>query len=603
MKSFFSACLLLIAGFSTGTVLAQEAKLAQQYYENGEFEKAAVLYDKLFQENNRNDFFFERYIDCLFFMEDYANAEKAIKQEIRRNDANANLLVLYGSLYERQFREEEANEKYAAAVAAVKKDRYEINKLAYAFIGLTKFDFAIQTYEKGMELLKNEEAFSYNLAELYRRKGDTPNMIRYYLKSLAENPKREDQIKTIFQRYLQGAEDFAELQKQLYARIQEDGASVLYPDMLAWVFIQQKDYKNAFRQMRALDRRLQEDGQRIYRLGRIAANEGDFDAAIEAFTYIYQNKGPSSGYYIESKRLCMLSKREKIVSGFQYTREDLASLEEEYDQFLNEFGRSTATAVILAELAELEAFYLNDLDKAIDLLNELIAFPNLDNKVQAEAKLDLGDFYLMKGEIWEATLLYSQVDKGFKEDIIGHEARYRNARLSYYSADFQWAQAQFDVLKASTSRLIANDALDLSVFIMDNLNLDTAGTAMKMYAEADLLIFQNRFDEAFEKMDSLLSRYPGHNLEDDVYYLKAEVYNKQREYEKAVEMYQRVTDEHREEIRADNALFALAEIYEFQLKDTEKAKELYETIFIDFSGSTFAVEARKRFRQLRGDNL
>lgn len=603
MKSFLSICLFLIAGFSTGTVLAQEAKLAQQYFENGEFEKAAVLYDKLFQENNRNDFFFERYIDCLFFMEDYATAEKAIKQELRRNDSNANLLVLYGSLYERQFREEEANEKYAAAVAVVKKDRYEINKLAYAFIGLTKFDFAIQTYEKGMELLKNEEAFSYNLAELYRRKGDTPNMIRYYLKSLAENPKREDQIKTIFQRYLQGTEDFAELQKQLYARIQEDGTSVLYPDMLAWVFIQQKDYKNAFRQMRALDRRLQEDGQRIYRLGRIAANEGDFDAAIEAFQYIYQNKGPSSGYYIESKRLCMLSKREKIVSGFQYTREDLASLEEEYDQFLDEFGRSTATAIILAELADLEAFYLNNLDRAIDLLNELIAFPNLDNKVQAEAKLDLGDFYLMKGEIWEATLLYSQVDKAFKEDVIGHEARYRNARLSYYNADFQWAQAQFDVLKASTSRLIANDALDLSVFIMDNLNLDTAGTAMQMYAEADMLIFQNRFDEAFEKLDSLLSQYPGHNLEDDVYYLKAEVYNKQREYEKAIEMYQRVVDEYRDEIRADNALFALAEIYEFQLKDIEKAKELYETIFIEFSGSTFAVEARKRFRQLRGDNL
>lgn len=603
MKLLLSVCLFLFAGLSVVSLQAQEAKLAQQYYENGEFEKAAVLYDKLFQENNRNDFFFERYVDCLFFLEDYDQAEKAIKRELKRNPDNSSLLVLYGNLYERQFREEEADEKYEAAVASVKKDGYQINKLAYAFIGLTKFDYAIKTYERGTELLKNEEIFSYSLAELYRRKGDAPNMIRYYLKSLAQNPKREDQIKTIFQRFLQGEEDYAELQRQLYANIQTDGESTLYPDMLAWVFIQQKDYKNAFRQMRALDRRLQEDGQRVYRLGRIAANEGDYDAAIEAFQYVYQNKGPSSGYYIESKRLSMLSKREKIVRGFQYTREDLLVLEAEYEQFLDEFGRSTATAVIIAELADLEAFYLNDLDKAIALLAELVAFPNLDNKVQAEAKLDLGDFYLMKGEIWEATLLYSQVDKAFKEDVIGHEARFRNAKLSYFNADFQWAQAQFDVLKASTSRLIANDALDLSVFIMDNLNLDTTRLALKMYAEADMLIFQNRFDEAFQKLDSLLLRFPEHNLQDDVYYLKAEVFRQQRDYEKATEMYQRVIDGYRDGIRADNALFALAEIYEYQLKDIEKAKELYETIFIEFSGSTFAVEARKRFRLLRGDNL
>ncbi|MDP4710888.1 MAG: tetratricopeptide repeat protein [Saprospiraceae bacterium] len=602
MRPFLFVC-LFFAAIAIGPLHAQEAQLAQQYFENGEYEKAAVLYDKLFEENNRNDFFFERYVDCLFFMEDYDRAEKAIRQELKRNPANSSLLVLYGNLYERQFREDEANQKYAEAIASLKKDRYQINKLAYAFIGLTKFDFAIQAYEKGAELLKDNEIFSFSLAELYRRKGDTPNMIRYYLLSLVQNPTREDQIKTIFQRFLQGSSDFEELQKQLYANIQVDGESVIYPDMLSWVFIQQKDYKNAFRQMRALDRRMQEDGQRIYRLGRIAANEGDFDAAIEAFQYVYQTKGPGSGYYVESKRLCMLSKREKIVGGFQYTREELETLELEYEQFLDEFGRSTATAAIMAELAELEAFYLDDLDQAVSLLSSVVALPGLDAQIQAEAKLDLGDFYLMKGDIWEATLLYSQVDKAYKEDLLGHEARFKNAKLSYYNSDFQWAQAQFDVLKASTSRLIANDALDLSVFIMDNLNLDTTVLAMKMYATAELLLFQNKFEEAFLQLDSLMASFPGHSLEDDVLYLKAEIYRKTNDYSSAAETYQRIVETYKESIRADNALFALAEIYEYHLKDVEAAKKYYETIFIDYSDSTFAVEARKKFRLLRGDNL
>ena len=209
----------------------------------------------------------------------------------------------------------------------------------------------------------------------------------------------------------------------------------------------------------------------------------------------------------------------------------------------------------------------------------------------------------MNDERWEATLLYSQVDKAFKDDLLGHEARWKNAKLSYFFKDFQWAQAQFDVLKASTSKLIANDALDLSVFVMDNWGLDTTDTAIGLYADADLYIFQNNFTGAFAKLDTLASKFPEHTLKDDVYYAKARIFTKQREYEKAKAMYEKIIEEHPEEIRADNAMFALAELYEYNLGELDKAKELYEKLFIDHSGSTFAVLARKKFRELRGDVL
>ena len=270
---------------------------------------------------------------------------------------------------------------------------------------------------------------------------------------------------------------------------------------------------------------------------------------------------------------------------------------------MDEFGRSRLTAEIVLELARLEAFYLKDLDEAIKLLTELIEYPNNDIHVQAEAKLNLADFYLMKSEIWEATLLYSQVDKDFKEDLLGHEARFRNAKLSYYNSDFQWAQAQFDVLKASTSKLISNDALDLSVFIMDNMGLDTTDRPLKLYARADLLIFQNRFDDAFKTLDSLSTEYPEHSLEDDILYSKSKIYEKKRDFSKQAETLETIIEKHADGIRADNALFELARLYEEQLNNTEKAQELYEKLFIEYSGSTFAVDARKRFRILRGDNI
>ena len=584
-------------------LIGQDTKLAQQYYADGEYEKASAVYKKLYESNNGNQYYFNRYIDCLLALDQYEEGEQAVKKQIKKRPKDVQLLVTYGNIFEQQYKVAEASAQYKKAIDKMPSDRFTITKLANAFTALNKYDLAIQAYEKGNKLLKEKNLFAYNLGDLYRRKGDTPKMITSYLNSLSENPSRLNTLKTLFQRYLLSDEDYLELQTQLYERIQEDAEAVHYPELLIWVFIQKKDYRGALRQVKALDRQLAENGGRVYRLAEIAVNAKDYDTAISAYDYIVENKGKSSSFYIEAKRESLSTKRKKLVEGYDYTKEDLLGLEKQYENFLQEFGRNKTTASIIAELAELEAFYLNDLEKATALLKEMIEYPGSNRYVQAKAKLSLADFYLMQGEQWEATLLYSQVDKAFKDDVLGHEARFRNAKLSYYVGDFQWAQTQFDVLKASTSKLIANDALDLSIFIVDNLGLDTVATPMELYAKADLMVFQNRLDEAFAKLDSIKLLFPDHSLEDDIYWTKSRIFLKQREYVKSAELLQKIIDHHTDGIRADNAMFALAELYEHQLNDLEKAKALYERIFIDFSGSTFAVEARKRFRKLRGDDV
>ena len=296
-------------------------------------------------------------------------------------------------------------------------------------------------------------------------------------------------------------------------------------------------------------------------------------------------------------------KRKKLTEGYAFSMDELRLVEKEYESFLDEMGRNNRTANIIVELADLEAFYLKDLEKATKLLENLIGMPMIDNKVLSQAKLSLGDFNLIKGERWEATLLYSQVDKAYKDDALGHEARFKNAKLSYYFGDFDWAKAQFNVLKSSTSKLIANDAIDMDVFIMEVTGVDTSTEALAVYAQAELMIFQNRFDDAFAKLDSVRRLYPGTELEDDVYYLKAQIYKKMRQYDKAIEAYEKILANYSDGIRADNALFEMAGLYDGPLKNKDKAKELYEKLFTDFSSSTLAVEARKRFRILRGDKL
>ena len=595
------ALLALVQFLFVASLKAQDPNLANQYYSDGEYEKAATLYEQLSDNDPRSEYYFNRYVDCLLNLERYDDSEKAVKKQLKRSPENANLYVVYGNIFDRQGKTDEAKAQYTKAVAAVSPDYAAVNRLANTFINAAKYDFAIQTYERGSELLKDPNRFAFNLGELYRRKGDMAKMIEYYLNSIIADPSRVGYVQTLLAKNL-GPDDYTELQTQLYARIQEK-ENPDFVELLAWSFVQRKDFKSALRQYKALDKRLGEVGQRVYKLAGDAANARDFETAIAAYEYIINEKGPTNPYFFDAKREAMNCRREKITEGYSYTAEDLKLLETDYEQFLAQFGGGKNTASITLQLAELEALYLGNLPKAITLLDHLRQEPGLDLNTLARVKIDLADYYLMTGERWESTLLYSQVDKDFKEAQIGQEARFKNARLAYFMGDFQWAQAQFDVLKASTSKLISNDALDLSVFIMDNLNLDTSAEAISLYSGAELMVFQNRFPEAFARLDTLRQRFPEHSLQDDVLYLEAQIYEKKRDYNRAVALYQQVVEKDTAGIRADNSLYAMAQLYETRLNEPEKAKDLYERIFIDYSGSVFAVEARKRYRILRGDKV
>lgn len=598
-----AALLIALAGLCTSaSAQTPNPNLANQYFTNGEYEKAADLYQQL-MDNDRglSDYYFDRYLTCLLNLDRFDDAEASLKKQLKKSPNNIKLYVSYGNLYDRLGKANEANAQYDLAISKMSSDYAAVNALAQAFVTTAKYDYAIRTYERGGELAKDPKRFAYNLAELYRRKGNTPKMVEYYLNSLDADPGRLTTIQTQLARYLPEG-DYAELQSQLYARIQSNN-SADYVELLAWSFVQRKDYKNAMRQYKALDKRLGEPGQRVFRLAGDAASARDYDTAISGFEYIIQEKGPQNPFFFDAKREAMKTRRRKITEGYDYTLQELRTLETEYESFLAQYDRGRNTAHIVIELADLEAYYINDLPKAIGLLDTLVNTPGLNRSVIARAKINLADFYLMSGEIWESTLLYSQVDKEFREEMLGQEARFKNAKLSYFSGDFEWAQAQFNVLKASTSKLISNDALDLSVFIMDNLNTDTTTDAMALYAEAELLVFQNRFAEAFVVLDSLRAEYPENSLQDDILYLQAQIFEKKRDYAQAADLYQQVAEKFPEDIRADNALYALAMLLEERLGQPEKAMELYEKIFVDYSGSVFAVDARKRYRILRGDKV
>jgi hypothetical protein len=540
-------------------------------------------------------------------MDQIEEAESLVKKRIKQEPKSSWLYVEYGNLLERRSQFEEAGKQFEKAIETMPADQNEVYKLSSALMGGSRYDLAIAAYEKGNKLFNDRTLFAYELGEAYRLKGDIPRMVENYLFSLERMPQRLTNVQAYFQRQSDQT-GMDELQLQLIERAQTQPDNTLWPEMLAWVFIQRKDYRNAFRQVTALDRRLEENGGRIFKLARTARSEKDYDAAIEGYKYIIEKKGESCPYFLDANRELLASNRARLTARYDYTLAEVQQVESDYLTFLERFGRNRETAPTILELAQLEAFYLRNLPKAIALLNEVVAMPFNPGNAQerdllAQAKLDLGDYYLMNGENWESTLLYSQVDKALKDAPLGEMARYKNAKLSYYTGDFEWAQGQLGALKASTSELISNDAIDLSVFIMDHYGLDTVATPMEMFARAELLNFQNRYDESFSVLDSITTQFKGHTLTEAIWFVKADIYIKQRKYEPAVALLDTLIASYKEGILADNAIMRLAQVNEGPLANPKRAMELYDRIITEYPSSIFVIEARKRFRFLRGDKL
>lgn len=594
--------LLFFLLISSSAAIAQESRLADVYFNDGEYEKAASLYKTLFDKNRQIGLYFQRYTESLLNLKEYDAAEDAIRKELKLNPDDALMKISLGNVFDRKGNEAEAKKWFDEVIVDLGKRPDNINVVARTFTGMNMYAYAAAAYEKATEKSGNPKAYAFNLADLYRRLGDSEKMIHYYLLCTDQFKNNLNFLYDTFERNL-SEEEIQKLQAKLYERIQAEPDEMVYNEILAWTFINQKEYKKALRQARAMDRKLNENGARVFEVSRIAKSDNDFDTAIEGFQYIIDTKNVNSSYFLSSKGELLDTKRRKVTFNYNYTSSDLKDLEGEYRSFLDFYGYNTETVGLIIEFADLEALYMNKLDTAINLLSDVIELHSVAPEIRAKAKLKLGDFYLMEENQWEATLLYSQVDKDFKEDLLGETARFSNARLSYFLGDFEWAQEQFDILKSATSRLIANDAIDLSVFIMDNLNLDTTTVPMEMFAKAELFIFQNKLNEALQVLDTVSMAYPDHSLQDDILFAKAQIAHKQLKPDLEKAYYEQIIEKYPDEIKADNAMFALASLYEFHYKDLEKAMEIYKTIFTDYNSSTFAIDARKRFRLLRGDNL
>lgn len=591
---------VLLTSYALAQVSAGDEELAVQYYQSGDYEKAAVLFKKLF-EKSRNSNFYDPYFTSLIRIKKYEDAESLVKKQIKLHPEVYMYSIDMGRILQEQGKTEKANEWYNTLIRDLPKDEFAIRDLGSNFYRAEAYDFAIKTFVAGRKILNNEKAFSFDLLALYRFRKDKAMLIYEYLDVIMESPEIIPQAQNIMSGIFEENEDYELLKTAILRRLQKAPQNIGLAEMLTWQFIQQKDFDMALRQAIALDRRLKEEGDRVYDLSQLLISNQAYDQAIEALNYLI-NKGRNGRFYVPAK-VQIINAKNKLVTSGKYVYSDLVTLENDYKSLILEFGKNLHTAFAIRQLANLQAFYLNKPNDAEKLLEELLQIGGLPPGITGQSKLELGDIYILTGEVWEANLIYGQVEKQFANEPLGQEAKYRNAKLSYYQGDFAWARAQLDVLKSATSQLIANDAMNLSLLIADNLQKEADSAALKMYAQTDLLIFNNKPDAALRQLDSINIRHPGNSLEDDILMTRARIFISKGDFSRAAVQLQKIMSDFSYDLWGDDAVFMLGDILENKMQQPGKAKELYQKIITDFPGSLYVIEARKRFRHLRGDKI
>lgn len=587
-------CLLI---FCFGLVsFSQNENLAKNYFDRGDFDKALPIYKALYENQpNRNDYFLF-YIATLQQLENFEESQKLLQERLTLTRNHPLFLIEMGRNYLIQNQNEEANAFFQQAIKSIDENPRITYTVANSFEKYSLLDLAVSAYVKGASLDENLN-FDSQLARIYGEQGELEKMFDSYLSIIERNPSFLISAQRNFSRYvtddpLNEANDL--LRKALLRRSQNN-PDLFYNQLLSWLFVQQKQYDRAFVQEKAIYNRTFESLNELMELALIALDDADYEIANEILSYIIENSS---------------SERDRLQA-FQYSmeievrtaeKENFTEIEKKYENLITLFGEDSKTFEIQLDYYRFLAFQNNKKQIAIENLKKL-SRENLSRYQEARVLLELADILVFDEKFNEALIYYSQIQNKIKNDPIAQEARFKVARTSYFKGDFEWAQTQLDILKKSTSQLIANDAMELSLLISDNSLEDTLQIALKKYARADLLDLQGKYQEAISVLDDILKNHKAESIEDEALLKQAQLFEKTNQFEKAMANYLMVIEFHKKDILADNAYFYLAELYNKALKQPEKAKEFYEQIIFNHQDSIFFVEARKQYRSIRGDAI
>lgn len=579
----------------------QDYQLANEYLSSEKTEEGIKIMEELI-EDEFNDNFYQILLKAYASIGETKKQEKLIKKAIKKSDERFNYVIDLGSFYLSVNEPTKAEKQFDKVLSNLSANNSEIQATAAYFSNIKQYDYSIKTYQKGRQLLKSKTAYTYELSYIYQILDKNEEIVNEYLVLLEENPLLLNQVEVNINNLFNRDKDnklFKKLHETLLSKVKDNPKNQQLCRLYLWTLQKEGNYSLAFNQAKAIDKRFDNgNNSTMYSFASEAMNNKAYSIALKAYDYIIDKNNEDDVYHERSLISKMSCKYQEFKEKVSPTSKEIEALNNDYISTFKSLGMSSATAPLMQEYANVLAYDLHESQQAVDILDSLINMKSTSTKQRALAKIDRADIFLMEGDIWEASLTYSQVSKEMKNENEGSIAKYKNAMLSYYNGDFEWALSQFETLRASTSKLIANDAMEYSLLIKENMDEDSSYNALSYYSKADFMIFQNKYQEAEHNLDIIETAYLYHPIFDELIYKKGEIAYKQKDYQKADSLFKTVLMKYPEEIVADDAVWALAQMYENVFKQDAQALEYYQKIILDYPSSLYVSQARKKNEEL-----
>lgn len=595
MRKFLGFIIVLCIAFS---VKGQDYSLAENYLDQGEYAKAESIFKKLMHGRGAsNAEYLKGYLTALQEQEKYKEAEEVLRSFDSKTPNYPGINVQIGYNYALQNKDDLAEEYYEKAVKKVKENLNHTIKTGEDFQKRNLLDWAEKTYKTAIQE-KSSPNYIIRLARVYGEQQKLKEMFATYLDLISENERYSYSVNQEFSKYIKPESDNEAnqvLRKLLMKRLQED-PDLFYYETLSWLFIQENEFKKAFTQEKAIYKRSEDQNlNRIFQVAEAATEKDKFKIAQEILEFALTTSESENEQLKAHEKLMNV----KIASA---SKKKFKSIEKDFEAILKEFGNEENTTKIQLAYADFLAFQQRNTQKGKELLKKLLD-KNINRFQEAAIKMKYADILVAEEKFNQALVYYSQIKSLVKNSDLAQEALFKVAKTSYYKGDFDWAQTQLKILKQSTSELTANDAIALNLLIEENSSMDSTQTALKLFAKADLLSVQEKNEEALQTLKEILEDYKGEKIESEALFRTAKINEGLEKYETAEKAYLKILEYHENSVLADDTYYYLAELYRTKLDRPEEAMENYKKIIFNHPDSIFFVDARKKYRALRGDDI
>jgi len=588
---------LVLLLFFCYSLFSQNEQLADSYFKKGEYEKAIMLYLPLYEKTPIRRDYFKNLLKAYQQIEKYDTAENLIKNQMVKFPKQIYLYVEIGYNYEHQNQLEKAKEYYEKAIYEVSQNSDYGFVIGETFRQNNLLDEALLCYQ--IAKANNPKLITeFNEAQIYGEKGDLDLMFNAYLDLIEKNEKYYETIQRYIALFITDdpANSTNIIFKKLLLKRAQSSPNDSWNILLSWLYMQQNDYDKALIQEKSLYKRNPINLERIQEVGVISFENKDLKTSQSCFEFIIENGG--LGFNQLDAHLYLLEIENKLSK----SQNEINTIDKKYQDLLVQYGLNSNSIPLQVAYANFLSFSYDQPEKAIEILENALPFAVSKNE-KANLKISLGDILVYTDQFNQALILYSQVQNDLENSTLAQYARFKVAQTSYYKGDFKWAQTQLKVLKSSTSQLTSNDALYLNLIIANNIANDSIQDALKLFAKAELLAYQNKNNDAIALLDTILQNFKGHAIEDDALFKQAILNKKTKNYIQAENNFLKILEISEDGILRDDAYYSLAELYKDNLNNPEKAKDMYQKIIFEFPSSIYLVDSRKQFRILRGDEI